>query len=76
MSPAEIKLLIESGIEGAVANVRSDDNVHFEAEILSTAFAGKRTIARHQMVYDVLGNRIGNEIHALSMRTVTPDEIA
>ncbi|HJD43710.1 MAG TPA: BolA family transcriptional regulator [Candidatus Paenalcaligenes intestinipullorum] len=53
------------------------DGAHFEALIVSPAFAGKRAIARHQIVYKALGDRIlGNnaEIHALSMRTLTPDE--
>ncbi len=75
MTTAEIKVLIESGIEGAVAKVHSEDNVHFEVEVICAAFAGKRTIARHQMVYGALGNHMGNEIHALSMRTVAPDEV-
>lgn len=50
------------------------DGSHFEALIVSTAFEGKRLIARHQLVYTVLGDRMKAEIHALSMRTLTPDE--
>ena len=46
----------------------------FEALIVSTAFEGKRLIARHQLVYKALGDRMKAEIHALSMRTLTPDE--
>jgi len=50
------------------------DGSHFEALIVSTAFEGKRLIARHQLVYKALGDRMKAEIHALSMRTLTPDE--
>ena len=50
------------------------DGSHFEAVIVSAAFAGKRPIARHQLVYAALGDRMKQEIHALSMRTLTPDE--
>lgn len=50
------------------------DGAHFEALIISPAFEGKRLIARHQLVYGALGERMKAEIHALSMRTLTPDE--
>ncbi|GHC50762.1 BolA family transcriptional regulator [Alcaligenes faecalis] len=50
------------------------DGSHFEALIVSAAFEGKRLIARHQLVYKALGDRMKAEIHALSMRTLTPDE--
>ncbi len=50
------------------------DGSHFEALIVSDAFEGKRLIARHQLVYQALGERMKAEIHALSMRTLTPAE--
>lgn len=50
------------------------DGSHFEALIVSDAFEGKRLIARHQLVYAALGDRMKAEIHALSMRTLTPAE--
>lgn len=50
------------------------DGAHFEAVIVSTAFAGKSRVQRHQLVYGALGDRMREEIHALSMRTLTPDE--
>lgn len=50
------------------------DGSHFEAIIVSPAFEGKRLIARHQLVYAALGERMKAEIHALSMRTLTPAE--
>ena len=50
------------------------DGQHFFATIVSDAFVGKRLIARHQLVYAALGERMREEIHALSMKTLTPDE--
>jgi acid stress-induced BolA-like protein IbaG/YrbA len=69
-----IRQLIESGLPGARASVRGDDGVHFEADVVSESFRGKMPIARHRMVYATLGERMGGEIHALSLRTLTPDE--
>jgi len=50
------------------------DGQHFQAVIVSTAFAGKSRVQRHQLVYAALGDRMREEIHALSMRTLTPEE--
>jgi len=50
------------------------DGVHFEAVIVSSAFEGKRPIQRHQLVYGALGERMREDIHALSMKTLTPAE--
>lgn len=74
MNPQEITLLIESGMPGGVVQVTSEDNTHFEAVVVSDSFAGKRPIARHQMIYQCLGSLMGNEIHAMSIRAHTPDE--
>lgn len=52
------------------------DGQHFEALIVSSLFEGKRPVQRHQIVYRALGDRMREEIHALSMRTLTPDEYA
>ena len=50
------------------------DGQHFEALIVSPEFVGKRLIQRHQIVYAALGDRMREEIHALSMKTLTPAE--
>ena len=50
------------------------DGQHFQAVIVSGAFAGKSRVQRHQLVYAALGERMREEIHALSMRTLTPEE--
>jgi acid stress-induced BolA-like protein IbaG/YrbA len=76
MKPSDIQALIEAGLPACSAQVQSDDDVHYEAVIVSPAFAGKRPLQRHQMVYEVLGARMGDEIHALSIRALTPEEQA
>jgi acid stress-induced BolA-like protein IbaG/YrbA len=50
------------------------DGQHFQAVIVSNAFMGKTRVQRHQLVYAALGERMREEIHALSMRTLTPEE--
>ena len=74
MHAATIRELIETGLPGARADVHGDDGVHFEAVVVCEAFRGKLPLARHRMVYATLGERMGGEIHALSLRTLTPDE--
>lgn len=74
MNADTIRQLIESGLPGARADVRGDDGVHFEATVVCEAFAGKLPLARHRMVYATLGDRMGGEIHALALRTVTAEE--
>ncbi|MGD2062138.1 MAG: BolA/IbaG family iron-sulfur metabolism protein [Nitrospirota bacterium] len=70
---ADIKGWIEAGLAECRAEVEGDGE-HFNAVIVSPAFAGKTMVEQHQMVYAALGGRMGGEIHALSMRTLTPDE--
>jgi acid stress-induced BolA-like protein IbaG/YrbA len=74
MNPSDISQLIAAGFENADVKVLSDDNTHFEALVIAEEFAGKRPLARHQLIYKTLGTLMGNEIHALSIRAFTPDE--
>lgn len=76
MDTQTITHLIQQGLPDAVVHVQGDDGVHFEALVISPAFAGKLPLARHRMVYATLGERMGGEIHALALRTLTPDEHA
>lgn len=75
MQPEEIKQLIERGLEGARASV-SGDGEHFEATVIAPVFAGKSMLQQHQLVYRVLGDKMKQEIHALSLRTYTPAQWA
>jgi acid stress-induced BolA-like protein IbaG/YrbA len=74
MNPDDIQRLIEQGLQGAEASVVTDGQGHYEAVVVCPAFAGKRSLPRHQMVYGTLGDRVGREIHALAVKTYTPDE--
>jgi len=71
-----IEETIRQGLECSHVEVRGDDGVHFEALIVSPAFAGNSRVRRHQMVYAALGERMREEIHALSMQTLSPEEWA
>lgn len=75
VTPQAIQNYIGQGLACQHLSVEGDGH-HFEAVIVSEAFEGKRLIARHQMVYAVLGDRMKAEIHALSMKTLTPSEWA
>lgn len=72
VTPEDIKQFIEAGLPDAVAEVHGDDGTHFAARVTSPAFAGKRTVEQHRMVYAALGGRMGGEIHALSLQTAAP----
>lgn len=72
-TPDQVRQYIADHLECEHLEV-SGDGSHFEAVIVSPAFEGKRLIARHQLVYAALGERMKAEIHALSMRTLTPAE--
>ena len=72
-TPEQIHAYISQGLECSHLSVEGDGQ-HFQAVIVSPLFVGKRLIARHQLVYAALGDRMRAEIHALSMKTLTPEE--
>jgi acid stress-induced BolA-like protein IbaG/YrbA len=76
MNPQQLAEMIHRGLAGSKASVTSEDNVHFEAVVIAPAFAGKRAVQRHQLVYATLGSAMGNEIHALALQVYTPEEFA
>ncbi|HLX23280.1 MAG TPA: BolA/IbaG family iron-sulfur metabolism protein [Usitatibacter sp.] len=76
MSPEQVAELIRTGLPGAQVLVQSDDDTHFAARVVAREFVGKRGLARHQLVYRTLGERMGREIHALSIEALTPEEWA
>ena len=73
VTPESVKEGIQAGLSCAHVEVIGDGQ-HFQALIVSPAFAGKSRVQRHQLVYAALGSRMREEIHALSMRTLTPQE--
>ncbi len=74
MNAEQVAELIRAGLPGADVQVVSDDNTHFAARVVSEQFVGMRSVARHQLVYRTLGERMGREIHALSIEALTPEE--
>jgi acid stress-induced BolA-like protein IbaG/YrbA len=75
LSPDTLRGYLAAGLACDHLEV-SGDGAHFEAVIVSAAFAGKSRVQRHQTVYKALGDRMREEIHALSMQTLTPEEWA
>jgi acid stress-induced BolA-like protein IbaG/YrbA len=73
VTPEDVKRYISEGLACEHLEVAGDGH-HFEAVIVSREFEGKRSVQRHQLVYAALGDRMREEIHALSMKTLTPAE--
>ena len=73
-TPELVKTYIAAGLDCTHLEVEGDGQ-HFNAVIVSDAFAGKRLIQRHQLVYAALGDRMREEIHARSMKTLPPEEV-
>jgi acid stress-induced BolA-like protein IbaG/YrbA len=74
MNASTIQTMIENGLPGSSARVSGDDGVHFEAVVVAAQFEGLATIKRHRLVYATLGSQMGNEIHALALKTLAPNE--
>ena len=75
VTPESIETSIAAGIDCENVQVVGDGQ-HFQALVVSAKFAGKSRVQRHQMVYAALGERMREEVHALSMMTLTPEEFA
>lgn len=78
MDTDEVARLIESDIEDAKATVTqprgTHDDDHLAAVVVSPAFEGESLVSQHQMVYDALGEYMTRDIHALELKTYTPEE--
>jgi len=75
VDPRSIEDSIRAGLECTHVQV-AGDGAHFEAVVVSPAFEGLNRVKRHQLVYGALGERMREEIHALSMKTLSPEEWA
>jgi acid stress-induced BolA-like protein IbaG/YrbA len=75
VDPASIEESIRNGLSCTHLEVRGD-GAHFDAVIVSPAFSGLSRVRQHQLVYGALGDRMREEIHALSMKTYSPEEWA
>ena len=73
LSAQQLESYITEHLACDYIKVLGDDGTHFEAVIVSPAFIGKSMVQQHQLVYSALGDRMRAEIHALSMKTLTPE---
>jgi len=69
----QVRQFIRQGLPCDHVAVQGSDGQHFEAVVVSAEFAGRNRVQQHQLVYKALGDRMRAEIHALSVRTYTPD---
>jgi acid stress-induced BolA-like protein IbaG/YrbA len=76
MNSEKIAELIRQALPEAQVEVQSDDNTHFATLVVAAEFEGLRMLQRHQVIYRALGDKMGGEIHALSIRALTPAELA
>jgi len=80
MEPDEVERLIEDGVEDADATVsrprNPDDDSHLAAVVVSPAFDDVSLVQQHEMVYDALGEHMTTDIHALELKTYTPEGYA
>ncbi|QOJ19804.1 MAG: BolA/IbaG family iron-sulfur metabolism protein [Gammaproteobacteria bacterium] len=74
LTAENVKTYIEAALPCEHVQVEGDDGRHFQALIVSAQFQGKNTVQQHQMVYKSLGDKMKQEIHALSMKTLTPEQ--
>jgi len=76
MDAAEIERLIKASIPDAVVVIEDlrGDGDHYAARVTSQAFAGKTRVQQHQMVYQALKGRMGDQLHALALQTNTPTD--
>lgn len=75
-SADRIKAILEDKLPACTAHVNDDanDGEHFSADVVSAAFVGKSLVQQHQLVYQALGDHMRRDIHALSLKTWTPDK--
>ncbi len=74
LAPARVELLDESALHAGHAGAAPGGNTHWKLTIVSAAFEGKPTLARHRMIYQALGDLMQHPIHALSITARAPGE--
>ena len=74
LAPVKVELIDDSELHAGHAGARSGGG-HYRLSIVSAAFAGKNTVARHRMIYDALGDMMRKEIHALAIQAETPEDL-
>ncbi|MCH9766112.1 MAG: BolA family transcriptional regulator [Alphaproteobacteria bacterium] len=76
MEAGDIERMIKQALPDATVEIRdlAGDGDHYAATVISSAFAGKSRVQQHQMVYDALGGRMGDVLHALALTTSVPQD--
>lgn len=74
LAPTRIELIDDSALHAGHEGAKSGGG-HYRLLIVSKAFAGKSTVSRHRLVYDALGDLMRQKIHALSIKSLTPEEV-
>ncbi|HEY1721005.1 MAG TPA: BolA family protein [Magnetospirillaceae bacterium] len=74
LDPARLAVIDDSARHAGHSGARPGGETHFTVEIVSAKFAGQSRVARHRMVYDLLAGEIAGGVHALALKTLTPDE--
>ena len=74
MEASEIERMIKAALPDAEIEIRdlAGDGDHYSAHVVSASFAGKSRVQQHQMVYNALGGRMGDVLHALALTTAVP----
>ena len=73
LAPLRLEVIDDSAKHAGHAGARSGGG-HYQLLIVSEHFAGKSTLQRHRLIYDALGELMRSRIHALSIRSLTPEE--
>lgn len=74
LSPTRIEVIDESHLHAGHAGARPEGETHFRVEIVAAAFGGQNRVARQRLVNDALAEELADRVHALSMKTLTPEE--
>jgi acid stress-induced BolA-like protein IbaG/YrbA len=74
MTSSDIKQSIIEKLECEFVEILGEDGAHFEGTIVSSLFEGLNRVKQHQLVFNALGDKMKSDIHALSMKTYTPNE--
>ncbi|MEQ9640119.1 MAG: BolA family protein [Alphaproteobacteria bacterium] len=76
LAPSRVEVVDESHKHAGHVGARPEGETHFQVEIVADAFAGQNRVARQRRVYEILAAELAGPVHALSLRTLTPDEAA
>ena len=74
LSPSRLSIVDESHLHAGHAHAPESGESHFRVEVVSAAFAGLSRVARQRLVYGLLAEEMQGRVHALALRTLTPEE--